>query len=138
MEFLPHRPPFLMIDRLDFVDDREVRAGVVVAQGMTLLERDGTLHPVALAEIVAQAWAAATGYRKAVAGLPPQTGLLVSLRSVEFPGRAAVGDRLTVAVTLETAVNDFLIVDGSVRRGDETLARASITLWSGDQPAGEA
>ncbi len=41
-------------------------------------------------------------------------------------------------MTLDTAVNDFLIVDGSVSRGDETLARASITLWSGDQPAGEA
>ncbi len=136
-EFLPQRPPFLLVDRLEFVDERQVRAALTVAPGTALLDGGGRLHEAALIEIVAQAWAAATGYRNTVMGRPMQSGLLVGIRRADITGTAAVGDRLAVTVSLDTALDDFLIVDGVVRRGDEELARASITLWSGD-PLAEA
>lgn len=80
IEFVPHRPPMLLIDRL--LERKEEKALV-----SAVLESGGLVQEV-LVECLAQAAAAVSGYDARCAGTPVKQGMLVAVDSFDFSHRA--------------------------------------------------
>lgn len=134
-EFLPHRPPMQLVDRLLAVDGDEGLVEVTLAPGNLLLGGDGVLDGVALIELIAQAYAAIQGYVDHCAGRPPGRGFLVGIRRAELLAPALLGMTLLVTVRTVARLDAFAMVEGEVRFDDTLLATAALKLWlPGDTP----
>lgn len=126
---IPHRTPMRLVDTLLSVDEgRGVTESVLPRTGM-MADGDGRLDEVAFMEMIAQSYAAFRGYMDLVDGKPPGKGFLAGVRRLEVTGRAFAGDRLLTSIRTVTSFGGFAVVEGSVARGDETVASGNITLW---------
>ena len=92
---IPHRPPWLVLDRVE-VEGDEARGVKLVSAGDPLAP-DGVLPEALVVEALAQAAAAVVGARVAAGGAAgPHRGYLTEIRGLTFAGRARVGGRLEV------------------------------------------
>jgi predicted hotdog family 3-hydroxylacyl-ACP dehydratase len=132
---IPHRPPMQLIRRLVALDGAGGTAEAVVSADGLLTEEDGSLHPAALVELIAQAYAAVKGYRDLVKGLPAQMGFLVGIRAVRFTGRALRGEALRVRVQATVALQGFVLVEGEVQSDRGVVASGSIKLYIPEEQA---
>lgn len=135
---LPHRPPMLLVTQLLSVEGGENPAVVAEATiapdcpALTPVENGpARLEPEAFVELIAQAFAASAGYARAVAGAPPQSGMLVGLRRVEYgaPLPVTAGATLTIQAQTTGGFGDFSIVAGTVMLDDTVLASAECKLF---------
>jgi len=129
-ELIPHRPPMRMVSRLLScgIDDTGV-VEAVVCEDNPLLNRDGVLERIALAEILAQSFAAKQGYEDLKKGLSAEQGFLVAIREITCYAAARLGDRLTVNVRLLMKMDPFYLVAGEIYRGEDKLAEGEMKLW---------
>jgi predicted hotdog family 3-hydroxylacyl-ACP dehydratase len=97
-DYLPHRPPMLLIDEI--VEVGELRAVCrTTIHPDCVFAIDGGVHPSAMIEFVAQACAIFVGVRGARDGDPPRLGLIMACREVTLAiDRFAIGDALTIEV----------------------------------------
>ena len=135
-DLMPHQPPMRLIDAVLSVEpDGSGTAEAVILAHNIFLDRDGALLPEALVELMAQAFAAVSGYIDLLAGRSGRTGYLAGVKKVMFPSPKAsqptvsVGDRLTVAVRPTGEFAGFVIIDAEVRRNDELLVRGELKIW---------
>jgi predicted hotdog family 3-hydroxylacyl-ACP dehydratase len=94
-----------------------------------MADGDGRIDEVAFMEMIAQSYAAMKGYMDLVEGKSAGEGFLVGVRRLEVTGRAYAGDRLLTSIRTGTSFGAFAVVEGSVTRGDETVASGTIKLW---------
>ncbi len=129
---LPHRPPMLLLDRVDEdAGDRTVASWTVSADCAWL--RDGVLDDPALLEVAAQTAAAGAGLRRLAMGLPPEAGYLGAVSGFEILRSARPGDRLRCAVEVRFRVGNLVRVDAEIHRladggAAEVVARGGMSL----------
>jgi predicted hotdog family 3-hydroxylacyl-ACP dehydratase len=126
---IPHRTPMRLVDTLLSVHEGCGVTETVLPRTSMMADGEGKLHEVAFMEMIAQSYAAFNGYRDLVEGKPPGEGFLVGVRRLEITGRAYAGDRLLTSIRTVASFGGFAVVEGSVTRGDETVASGIIKLW---------
>jgi predicted hotdog family 3-hydroxylacyl-ACP dehydratase len=126
---IPHRTPMRFVDTLLSVHEGCGVTETVLPRTSMIADGEGKLHEVAFLEMIAQSYAAFNGYRDLVEGKPAGEGFLVGVRHLEITGRAYAGDRLLTSIRTVTSFGGFAVVEGSVTRGDETIASGIIKLW---------
>lgn len=128
--FLPHRPPFVMIDSLSYdpADERHASAAFVILAGNVLV-RDGVLTAGGLVENMAQAAGAATVIRKTEAGQEPGLGFIGALKNLRVEALPAVGESLQTDVTFVHQVMNALMVEARVSSGDRQLASCELKIF---------
>jgi len=129
---IPHRLPMRLVDRLTACDPGAGSGTVeaLPAEDGLLLTREGSLDPLALFEMIAQAYAAVKGYENLINGRPVRGGYLVGIRWGRIQGSAFPGDRLMVSVETEMTLGDFSVARGTVAREGRSIASAVIKVWS--------
>ena len=132
---LPHRVPMRLVDTLVSVNDGSAVAESVLPRSTMMADGEGKIDEVAFMELIAQSYAAFKGYMDRMNGKPPGEGFLVGVRNLEVTGRAYAGDRLLTSIRTVAALGGFAVVEGSVTRGDETLASGTLKLWLVDPHA---
>jgi predicted hotdog family 3-hydroxylacyl-ACP dehydratase len=126
---IPHRPPLRLVDRLlDYKDHSGVLSSIVLSDNVLLCD-DGSMDPLAMLELIAQAYAAVKGYEDLLHEKPMKKGFLVGIRKIHFKGRAFVGDRLRITVSTVGAIEGFAVVEGEVLREGKVIASGTIKLW---------
>jgi len=126
---IPHRTPMRLVDTLLSVHEGCGVTESVLPQTSVMADGEGRLDEVAFMEMIAQSYAAYKGYMDLVEGKPAGEGFLVGVRRLEVTGRAYAGDRLLTSVRTVGAFGGFAVVEGSVTRGNETVASGIIKLW---------
>jgi len=118
--YLPHRRPFLLLDRLVELHAGE-RAGAIIEVTA------GTRHfpNVLLVEAMAQLGGIAAGHEEG------EGGFLAAIDHAEFAAPAAAGDRLLVSVRVVKSFGRLHMLEGEVTVADRVLARAGLTLGMG-------
>jgi predicted hotdog family 3-hydroxylacyl-ACP dehydratase len=91
---IPHRPPWLVLDRIEVEGDQA--RGVKVVSADDPLAPDGELPEVLVVEALAQTAAAVMGAAAANGAAATHRGYLTEIRGLTFVGRARVGSRLEV------------------------------------------
>jgi predicted hotdog family 3-hydroxylacyl-ACP dehydratase len=126
---IPHRAPMRLVDTLLSVHEGGGATESVLPRTSMMADGDGRLDEVAFMEMIAQSYAAMKGYMDLVEGKSAGEGFLVGVRRLEVTGRAYAGDRLLTSIRTGTTFGGFAVVEGSVTRGDETVASGIIKLW---------
>jgi predicted hotdog family 3-hydroxylacyl-ACP dehydratase len=97
---------------------------------------DGSVHPSAMIEFVAQACAIFVGVVSARGGAPPRLGLIMACREISFAVDAlAVGDELTIVATRVFGDHALAAFTGTVARGDALCATLELSVVDAAQVA---
>jgi 3-hydroxyacyl-[acyl-carrier-protein] dehydratase len=86
---------------------------------------EGPFPSVLLVEAMAQLAGIAAGGEKGAGGL------LAAINHAEFDGTAQAGERLVISVAIARSFGPVHLVEGEVRGGERTLAKATLTLSVG-------
>jgi 3-hydroxyacyl-[acyl-carrier-protein] dehydratase len=113
--YLPHRAPFLFIDRITSLTPGAAATGELAVGG-------GYFPPVLLLEAMAQLGGIAAGQRQG------EGGVLAALSGVTLPPSVPPETRLTVFSKVVRNFGALLLIEGEVRERDATLACATLTL----------
>lgn len=127
-DYLPHRPPMLLIDHIvEVIDERVVCRATIHPDCVFAI--DGVVHPSALIEWVAQACAIYVGVVSARDGNPPRTGLIIACREVGFAvDQLAVGDELTIVASKVFGQHQLAAFTGTVERGGALCATVHLSV----------
>lgn len=126
---IPHRTPMRLVDTLLSAREGFGVTESVIPRTSMMADGVGRLDEVVFMEMIAQSYAAYKGYMDLMEGKPVGKGFLVGVRHLEVTGRAYAGDRLLTSIRTVAAFGGFAVVEGSVTRGDETVASGIIKLW---------
>lgn len=118
-----------LIDQLIDTRDQGGIAETCVASDNVLVDDDEQLDPIALAEMIAQTYAAVKGYHDRLSGGPVNQGFLVGIRKVQFLNSVFAGDVLRISVETVGTIAGFAVVKGQVTRNQELIAEGEIKLW---------
>jgi predicted hotdog family 3-hydroxylacyl-ACP dehydratase len=115
-DYLPHRPPMLLIDHIDEITPRSALCRTTLRPDCVFV-RDGAVHPSAMIEFVAQVCAVAASGATRHSGAPPRLGVIVSCREITFAvEHFAVGDELTIAVAKVLGEEELAVFNCTVSR----------------------
>jgi 3-hydroxyacyl-[acyl-carrier-protein] dehydratase len=117
--YLPHRYPFLLLDRVI-----ELEPGVR-AVALTTVSASSSFPQVLLIESVAQLAGIATIQQGA------EGGFLAAIDQAEFSGMPLAGDVLAVTARVIKAFGRLFLVEGEVACGKSTLLRVQLMLGGG-------
>lgn len=118
LEVLPHRAPFLLVDRLEGRKDGEARALRRVTANDPLV--GGTLPAPLVIEALAQT--AALMHTEA------HRGFLVALRNVKVHSDATPGDTLELSVVRTATLGALHRVKGEARVGERLVLTGELTF----------
>jgi len=118
--FLPHRFPFLQIDRIISID-----AGKGAQAEKLVTEAPEGFPVVLLIECIAQLAGIAAGHEEG------EGGFLASIDHAEFHGQACAGDLLELKSTIIKSFGRLCLAEGSVSCAGRPLLTAQITLGIG-------
>lgn len=129
-DFIPHRKPMRLIDRLLESDgDCAVAEACFEADSPFVVDSGGRIEPLALVELIAQCYAAGKGYEDLNEDKDTSKGYLVSISKAHFGVDAFAGRKLVINVSNQESFDDFYIAAGEVFQDDEMVAKASLTIW---------
>ena len=126
---VPHRPPLLLIDKLVEVTEDGAVVEAQMKETNPLVDETGRVDPLVFLEIMAQAYAAAKGYRDLLNGQIPGKGFLVGIRNFRVSDGARVGDTLHVSVRTVASIGGFSVAGTSVAKAGVTISSAELKLW---------
>jgi 3-hydroxymyristoyl/3-hydroxydecanoyl-(acyl carrier protein) dehydratase len=125
-DFLPHTPPFLLLDRIVAIDGPTGRFVKHVTADDPLVGPDGELSPMLLVEAMAQGAGIVLGRQEPE--LRARGAVLAAIDHCELTGSARVGDELTVEITVMRRYAGMARIRGRASVGTHTCASAALTL----------
>ena len=132
---LPHRPPFLLVDR---VLEREPGVRVVAEKLVSLSDPVFTGHfpdrPVLPGVLLIEMMAQAGGFLEPES-LHGRTIFLAQVLDARFKRPALPGDRLRIEVSPETAFGGLTRIQGTIRCDGQMVCSARLVLMKGAGPA---
>ncbi|MFY2826555.1 hypothetical protein [Ruegeria sp. MALMAid1280] len=133
VQFMPHDRPMALLDRLVEAQNGRLKAEVRIESDSMFYRPDEGVPSYLSLEYMAQAVAALDGFWKAQRGSAPSIGFLLGTRAMPLSRPFFdVGEVLTV--TVEERFNDgnMASFDGRVDSGSETVASATLNVFSPD------
>ena len=127
-ELLPQQEPFVMIDELTLMTDRQTATRFLVRPENIFVEA-GRLDAAALAENMAQTCSARLGYvNKYILKRDIQIGYIGAIRNMKVHATPGVGDVLETVVNLTEEVMGMTLVWASVCVGGKEIASAEMKI----------
>lgn len=119
----------LLVERLVECGEREGVLEATVGPDHPFLREDGTLHPLAAVELVAQAAAACHGFRRRARGLDVGGGFLVGIREFVFAEALRPGDRVRIVARRGFEMDPLRLAEGSVWLNEREVARGELKIY---------
>ncbi|BCS54294.1 3-hydroxyacyl-ACP dehydratase FabZ family protein [Geobacter sp. SVR] len=118
--YLPHRYPFLMLDRL-----LALEPGVSARAERRVTDAPEAFPQVYLIESIAQLGGILAAQEQG------EGGFLATVDHAEFGGQVLAGDTLTIAARVVKSFGRLALIEGEVTCGGNILAQARMTLGIG-------
>jgi len=125
-DFLPHTPPFLLLDRIVAIDGPTGRFVKHVTAADPLLSPDGQLSPTLLVEAMAQGAGIVLGRQEPE--LRARGAVLAAVDHCAIAGSAGIGDQLEVEITVARRYAGMARIRARASVGARTCATATLTL----------
>lgn len=128
LNFIPHRPPWLLLDRVVSRDAQSVTVEKQLTVGEAWLAGDG-LAETLLTDLLAQATACWLGTQMAdgMAEGAGRIGYLVAVRDLRFHRRARAGETLIITASQIASMGALRAFRVRAAVGDEEIAQGELT-----------
>ncbi len=127
--YVPHRSPLRLVQSLLRVEDDYGEAQALLKPGDVGVGPDGRVEAAVLLEMVAQAYAAAQGYRDRNSGQPADLGYLVGVSDFRIEQRPRAGQPLLIRVKSSCLFGGFYLADGQVLCEGQVVAGGTLKAW---------
>jgi predicted hotdog family 3-hydroxylacyl-ACP dehydratase len=132
-ELIPHRPPMKLIDEVLEVDDEKAITASIVSENWPLY-REGSVSPVVMIELVAQATGIATGWKRKRETGKGIKGYLVGIKEASFYiDRIPAGTRLITNIENLYKHETYGVFSGTVKSGSKLLGKVEIQAFREDK-----
>jgi len=123
-DYIPHREPIRIISEVIEINEESAIAGAVVNSRWPLYDGN-EVNSLVLIEAIAQTSALVEGHKKKKQGKAGVKGWLVGIKSAEFKqATLPVGARLVIAVKNLYSFDNYGVIEGTVKSGEDVLAVA--------------
>lgn len=133
LEYIPQRPPFVMIDKLVEVSEEKTITSLEIKES-NLFSENGIFFEGGIIENIAQTIAAGAGYRLRETGGKPKMGVIGSIRKLEIKKRPLVGQSIETSVELISDFGNALVVKGIVYCNEIEIASCQMNVFIIDSP----
>ena len=119
---IPHRDRILMVSNLLEITTDAAVAAATVKPTWPLCD-GASVNPIVLIEFIAQTAAVIDGIKRKKQGKTGGRGWLVGVKNARFhTEKIAVGTKITASVRNSYSFDNYSVVQGTVRAGEEKLA----------------
>lgn len=127
-EYIPQRPPIVMISRLLEAGDKNIRTELDIAPDNIFVE-DGRLMAPGLVENIAQTAAARIGYLAKQHNTPVPLGFIGAIQNLEIIGHPNSNTSIQTEIVIEHEVFNATVVKGTVKQNGELLAHCDMKIF---------
>ncbi len=127
-EYIPQRPPIVMISRLLEAGEKNIRTGFDIVADNVFVE-NGRLQAPGLVENIAQTAAARIGYLAKQNNTPVPLGFIGAIQHLEVLELPAAGSSLETEIVIEHEVFNATVVHGAVRQEGRILAQCDMKIF---------
>ncbi|NMM47867.1 hydroxymyristoyl-ACP dehydratase [Marinigracilibium pacificum] len=113
-DYIPQRPPFVMVDKLYEKGDNYVVSGLTVSDDNLLFE-NGSLCEGGIVENIAQTAALFAGVTHKDLGKEVPLGFIAGIKNLKIFNKPLLGTELFTSTTLTNELNNIQIVNGEVK-----------------------
>ena len=131
-DYLPHRPPFIMVGELLFADEQHTRSAFTVPAEGPLVDADGFTE-AGLLENMAQTVAAGAGYRAKQTNQPVEAGYIAAVKNLEISHLPKLHQRIITETVLKESIGNMIVVAATVTLDDTFIARCEMNMFVGSQ-----
>ena len=129
LQYLPHRPPFVMVDNLLHADETNTRTSFVIKQENILFE-NGFFSEAGLLENIAQTAAAGAGYKEQTKHQNISGGYIAAVKNFEVYTLPKIHDLLITEIVITEKIFNMTVIAGKVLCGDTLLAQCEMKVIS--------
>ncbi len=119
--YIPHRAPFVMLDGLKTVEDKNFETIFEVSKENILVDDNGDFSTPGLIENIAQSCALGLGFINSKDGEKPKEGFIGAVSKLEAFSNPKIGDVITTKVEVIQELGPLVLVQGSSYINDQKL-----------------
>jgi predicted hotdog family 3-hydroxylacyl-ACP dehydratase len=127
-KLLPQKPPFTMVDRLFYCDEKKATAGLLVGVENPLVA-NGYLQEPGIMENIAQTVALKAGYETLALNKPPQIGFIAAIKDLNVFGLVPVGEMLITEIEILMSLQNMLVVNGKSYYNNIPVANCELKIF---------
>ncbi|WMJ72395.1 hypothetical protein RCC89_04350 [Cytophagaceae bacterium ABcell3] len=128
-QYLPQRPPFVMVDKLYEKGASYVVSGLEVKDSNILVE-NGVFNEGGLVENIAQTAALYAGTKFIDAGQEVPVGYIAGIKKLKIKAQPLVGEEIYTRTTLTHDFSNIQVVEGAVfNMKDECIAECELRIF---------
>lgn len=128
LNYIPQRPPFVMIDMLICADDTVSQTSFTIPEGH-LFVTDGFFTEPGLVENMAQTAAAGTGYKAHQSDDAVPVGFIGALKNLNIIRLPKVNSTITTTVTFGMQVMNAQIVHAGITENGTEIANCELKIF---------
>lgn len=128
LNYIPQRPPIVLISRIYKADEMSVITGFDV-QEEHLLTQHGRLTESGIVENMAQTAASRAGFEAVKNHAKPAVGFIGNIKDLEIHFLPPTGAEVITEVRTKTQVMNVSIVEASSYSGDQLVARCEMKIF---------
>ena len=128
INYIPQRPPFVMIDRLYECNEKSVRTGFQPTD-QNIFSENGFFTEPGLIENMAQSAAAGTGYFFISQGKKVPVGFIGAIKDFKLIRLPKVNDLLETEINVVAEVMNASVIKALVRSGGEEIALCEMKIF---------
>lgn len=128
LEYIPQRPPIVMVDSLISIDEKTTVSGFTVSEENIFVENNKFREP-GLVENVAQSAALGVGYVCKQNNTPVPIGFIGAIKNLTVYELPEVGDTLTTEITVDYKVFEATLITGKIFVGEQLIAQLEMKIF---------
>lgn len=128
LSLIPQRPPFVMVDKLLFADEKRAESSFIVSDENVLV-LNGFFSEAGIIENIAQSAALHAGFVARKLGENTPRGMIGGIKNLSIDRLPKEGEKIQTLVTLEHEVINAKIVKGIVSIGQDVIAECEMNVF---------
>jgi predicted hotdog family 3-hydroxylacyl-ACP dehydratase len=127
-EFIPQKPPFVLVDKLLYADEKSSRCSFIIPEGNVFVA-EGFYSTAGLVESMAQTAAAGTGYLSRKENKPVSLGYIGAVQKLEVFDWPPANAEISMTINLLTNILQVSLVSGTVHCREKILASCEMKIF---------
>lgn len=128
LDYIPQRPPIVMIDKLWATDDEQTQTGLLIRPDLLFVENGYFTEP-GLMENIAQTGAVRAGYYHKSRNEPVPLGFIGDFKNLQIFQLPKVGWEITSTVRLKQEVLGISVFEGKIFQDEQLLASCDMKIF---------